>query len=626
MSTRLSNSLNSLRRTESDKKELNELNNRFSNVLNIVKLETRQSENLQKSINDLKQQIFNGFIQKRQNYDHELHQTKLKLNNLCLDLANCAVRERHSRTLIDFFSNFDTTNENHTDFSHENLDKLSHFSVSQSSLLSSCSSQSIPISSSSSSSCCTDNESTDSALPPSPAVFSLETYLSNLNKNRSQLQSDYELKFRECQNLKENCENLNKQVHDLNNRLDTAKVDNLTLNESVKNLKKQIQFYKNVNQTPEYPKSNELWYENELDLVRREIRDEFQTTLEEDLEVYEKSLQEKLFSDLDDLQNEYDKECEKLDAESSSLLNELAELNENLSADFQEYQKLRQENTELNNRLIELSNKLFEFNSMDKPQQDKLILNYTVKNIGKDVESKRVEVKSLRQELGRVKAELCKTDVLKSGESQFFVRPYRSQIEYSKSNLFSYLIIKFDLIYNSIKSNNKNASILNSLKFYDTVDGHSITIENQHKILDIDLSEWTIRREIFSTVTLKDPDQVIEYKLPQFFKLKRRKKVSFVCANCDKDDDEFSSNGSLNSFPKLTHLKCACCACKLMVKRSGDVDIMEVEQVANWGCGLLTVTKLISNKNVIKMANFKFLKQIWVNKCLDGDDYEEELR
>ena len=30
----------------------------------------------------------------------------------------------------------------------------------------------------------------------------------------------------------------------------------------------------------------------------------------------------------------------------------------------------------------------------------------------------------------------------------------------------------------------------------DSLDGHSIVIENSHKILDFDLSDWTLRREI----------------------------------------------------------------------------------------------------------------------------------
>lgn len=103
----------------------------------------------------------------------------------------------------------------------------------------------------------------------------------------------------------------------------------------------------------------------------------------------------------------------------------------------------------------------------------------------------------------------------------FHIRPYCAQIEYTKSNLFAYFLIKFDIIYHNYatangsptqspaatspkvavtgnNSANKNNCILNSLKIvYDSIDGHSILIENCHRILDIDLSEWTLRREIY---------------------------------------------------------------------------------------------------------------------------------
>lgn len=109
----------------------------------------------------------------------------------------------------------------------------------------------------------------------------------------------------------------------------------------------------------------------------------------------------------------------------------------------------------------------------------------------------------------------------------FHIRPYCAQIEYTKSKLFAYFVIKFDIIYhmyappqpqqcqqNSSSSStttlppkiavtnsnsvNKNNCILNCLKIvYDSIDGHSILIENNHRILDIDLSEWTLKREIY---------------------------------------------------------------------------------------------------------------------------------
>ncbi len=47
--------------------------------------------------------------------------------------------------------------------------------------------------------------------------------------------------------------------------------------------------------------------------------------------------------------------------------------------------------------------------------------------------------------------------------------------------------------------------------------------------------------------------------------------------------------------------------------RQGDIDIFEVKEVANWGTGLLVVTKFINSKNITKLVNYKCLKHIWVN-------------
>lgn len=641
-------SLNSLRQTESDKKELNELNSRFVNFINLVKLEQKKCETLTNTINDLKKKIFSNHTETRLKYNCELNITKEELNRLCLELNACMIRERNSRYLIQLYCQLEPsiTHENLEFFvESEHCDKLScAFSASQSSLLSSCSSQSIPVSSSSysssSSSTCstTDSVSADSALPPSPSLFSLETYLNTLNQNRFHLNQEYELKFDQCQKLKQQCIDLNEKLFNLNNNLDTVRLDNSTLNQNIIRLKKEINFYKNfnnnlINDNSQYctnisslfNSNSQQWYTNELEVLKREIRQEFENSLKQDLELFETDLQEKILKEIDKIQQEYDKEYERVEAESTALLNELSELNENLLGDFDQYQQLRAQNTRLNNRMIELSNKLLDFNQMDESLQNKMILNYSVKCLAKDVESRRENVKELRKELNQLKVDLSHKNIFGFSQSQFSLRPYTAHIENTKSNLFSNLIVKFDFIQNSISG--KNRSILNSLKLNDSTDGHCLTMENDHKILDIDLSEWTIRREIYSCIDDNQPNKTIDYKFPKYFKLKRRKKVNFVCSSgLDLDiDDDTCSSLSLNSLPKLTQLKCACCACKLMIKRNGDTDIMEVKDVHNWGTGSLTVTKLIDTKNVIKMANFKFLKQIWIDEKNNFENSSTDL-
>ncbi len=300
---------------------------------------------------------------------------------------------------------------------------------------------------------------------------------------------------------------------------------------------------------------------------------------------------------------------------------------------------------------------------------------------------------------------------------KFQLRSNYAQIEYTKSNLFAYFVIRFDLIFNinAFKHQSNlppqpnqltSKSILSDLKITnDSFDGHSIIIENNHKILDIDLSEWTLRREIYNSgpfidnaniyneiVTkcsamtdmdgppLSDSDvTVIQYTFPKNFKLKRRKKINLLaaggkkktpsscsslldlssfsnessgyfssnlatssslcsslsCNNLSELKVEKSENGT-NLAPALSTLslmstnststvssvkscmiasKCACCSCKMLIKRKGDVEFFEIGEVATWGSGILVITKMINNKGVVKLVNFKFLKHIWVNNC-----------
>lgn len=153
------------------------------------------------------------------------------------------------------------------------------------------------------------------------------------------------------------------------------------------------------------------------------------------------------------------------------------------------------------------------------------------------------------------------------------------------------------------------------------------------------------------------------------FKLKRRKKVNLIAAGGNKLDSGKTSkmnsmtnissscnslnevgnstpqkagskstlnkrlnasNGSLannvknNIFPSITMNKCACCSCKLLTTRQGDVDIFEVKDVPTWGTGLLVVTKFINSKNVTKLVNYKCLKHIWVNNNVTKENSSEQ--
>ena len=139
------------------------------------------------------------------------------------------------------------------------------------------------------------------------------------------------------------------------------------------------------------------------------------------------------------------------------------------------------------------------------------------------------------------------------------------------------------------------------------------------------------------------------YFLKKGFKLKRRKKVNLIASgfrtttsiqkidnsnsfSCNSLNEvtsptkkqsklnRYSSNTNLSPSQNVTSItmnKCACCSCKLLTTRQGDIDIFEVKEVANWGTGLLVVTKFINNKNITKLVNYKCLKHIWVNDSVN---------
>jgi hypothetical protein len=104
-----------------------------------------------------------------------------------------------------------------------------------------------------------------------------------------------------------------------------------------------------------------------------------------------------------------------------------------------------------------------------------------------------------------------------------------------------------------------------------------------------------------------------------------KKAVKLTTAATGGLNNKFASNGSLsnnvkNIFPSITMNKCACCSCKLLTTRQGDVDIFEAKDIASWGTGLLVVTKFINSKNITKLVNYKCLKHIWVNNNIARND------
>lgn len=92
------------RSTNNELKQMNDLNNRFVNFIQLVKSETVRSEILQKSLVDEKERRFASLRLANATYVDNLAAVKKYLNELCLDVCHDLVREKHNKILIDWFS------------------------------------------------------------------------------------------------------------------------------------------------------------------------------------------------------------------------------------------------------------------------------------------------------------------------------------------------------------------------------------------------------------------------------------------------------------------------------------------------------------------------------------------
>jgi len=182
----------------------------------------------------------------------------------------------------------------------------------------------------------------------------LENYLTNTKSLRSQLESDYEKQVIKIFESKENLNKLEVNLNSLNDELDTVRTDNSNLSENVKNLRKELEFYKKLNRSNEVmnsvkffgkqltkevasasdqtgPKRDQAWFDSELVRVTKEAIDEFEMFNKNELSAYEDHLEEELLSQLDEHTLEFNAEADRIDAESDSILDELNELNTQLA-------------------------------------------------------------------------------------------------------------------------------------------------------------------------------------------------------------------------------------------------------------------------------------------------------
>lgn len=130
--------------------------------------------------------------------------------------------------------------------------------------------------------------------------------------------------------------------------------------------------------------SYEEWLRSEIELARAEVSRDFEEFTSEQLREYEAELESELMLEIERLDGEYSSREATLDQESEEILDELIELNSQLTEDFTEFESLSRINAHLNDRLIQLSTFLIEFNSMSKDKQERMIINYSIVSLKKE--------------------------------------------------------------------------------------------------------------------------------------------------------------------------------------------------------------------------------------------------
>lgn len=89
---------------QSELTRMNNLNSRFMNFLDIVKLETKRSESLKSDVTEQKQEIIRNLGTNMSKYRDDLLTTKQLLNEITLGLNSCQVTERSSRIKAEWFA------------------------------------------------------------------------------------------------------------------------------------------------------------------------------------------------------------------------------------------------------------------------------------------------------------------------------------------------------------------------------------------------------------------------------------------------------------------------------------------------------------------------------------------
>lgn len=252
------------------------------NFLDLVKSETKRSDDLKTTLNDQKQEIVSNLRENTSKYHDDLMITKKFLNDITYSLNKCQVTERSNRIRVEWFSRLlkfelDNLNQrpklnvtlaNNLNFQYQlnqvfeanqsmeysgSSNEVLDLSLSTNSQMSSSQTSLSSMSCISSHSSSSASETSETVSPQAPNCYitdtqiQLESYLSNTKSLRTQLESDYERQVVAIFESKDKVDKLSGDVFSLNNELDSVKTDNYNLSENLKNLKKELEFYRKLN-------------------------------------------------------------------------------------------------------------------------------------------------------------------------------------------------------------------------------------------------------------------------------------------------------------------------------------------------------------------------------------------
>ena len=139
------------------------------------------------------------------------------------------------------------------------------------------------------------------------------------------------------------------------------------------------------------------WFNSELDRVKREAIEEFEHFNRVELGAYEEQLEQNLLKQLEEDEQEFNSEADRIDAESDLILGELTELNAQLAESVSEYDEVIKENQILNDRLISLSSSMCLFSELPENDQDRLIASYSVRSLEKQIAAAKADIRSYRR-------------------------------------------------------------------------------------------------------------------------------------------------------------------------------------------------------------------------------------